>query len=171
MNEQLPAGKPDKNLISADDPAPRVFSRNEQARVVANHLLEGGSVSRLDCERLDIEHNSSIHSAVSTIQNRALVPVTGTRELTGVSRYRISAEERARYFHKRGRKAQIHEAKHSIITRRVRRCIQQTLNLVATLAANPALNAIDNGLPARLLCSLAVEIERELGAFAKRGRQ
>ncbi|WP_040727654.1 hypothetical protein [Thiomicrorhabdus sp. Kp2] len=106
----------------------------QTANAALTHLLNGERFSRLNLPQDVGTINSSLHSIISTIQNKYFVPICSEYNIHNVCEYWVEKEEIERFYN--DRESQREEMKHEVRLRSIQREAKALLRLAEKLATN-----------------------------------
>lgn len=109
-------------------------TQHQAANAALTHLLNGERFSRLNLPEDVGTVNSSLHSIISTIQNKYFVPICSEYNVHNVCEYWMEKEEIDRFYN--DREAQREEMKYEVHLRSIQRETKALLRLAEKLAIN-----------------------------------
>lgn len=109
-------------------------TKHQAANAALTHLLNGERFSRLNLPADVGTVNSSLHSVISTIQNKYFVPICSEYNVHNVCEYWMDEEEIDRFYN--DREAQREEIQHEVHLRSIQREAKGLLRLAEKLAIN-----------------------------------
>ena len=123
---------------TGDNPDGAIFTghpaANHQATAdtLLRVFLSGAVINRHNCQEYDVgAWNSSVHSLVSTLQNKRFIPIERRQESVGcIADYWMERHEIEAFNDPEQRKAQAERVRRDVLARRFDRDIQRALKLV-----------------------------------------